>query len=366
MKETFSGAELRAHAMGGMPQGFERHHEAPKPPRPTHPGWFILFLIALGVAVASGVCFYLFFYAASKPQPASADGARPPVARLEAAPGSVATPTQTPPKKGADANAEDKPVSKAVAAKAMEYLRPRKGEMVQLFEYVRSSPHVNENALYAKIMKQVNFVFDEEDDRVNAFATIAEKKDTKDAVPLICLQGGAVRFGRAASLAVAAEACGDVGAAARFIAALKPSDCAKMDKDGFLRLIKDAGLVPALLEEKTVAQAKSISAGLLLGILAHESGHQALGHVLKSGPNTNLEISRNQEREADSFASSIISSSPFGEYILGGTLFWHYALAMQEDAGEATTHPHSRERLENFVRNNSDLARAYGIELPKN
>ena len=81
----------------------------------------------------------------------------------------------------------------------------------------------------------------------------------------------------------------------------------------------------------------------------------------------NIEIDRNEEREADSFASSVISASPFGEYIFAGTLFWHYAMAMQSDTDSdlASNHPLSRERFENFVRSNSEKAAAMGITLTK-
>lgn len=250
------------------------------------------------------------------------------------------------------------------AVKAASYMTPTEAEMSQLFEYVRNSSHVRENALYSNIMTHVKFVFGADNDKVNAFATVVRPKDGDgDATPVICFLGGAARFARVASLAVSAELCGDKGAAVRFIAALKPSDCASMDADSAVRIVGEAGLAGALSDDKVVAQAKSISAGLILGILAHESGHHSLGHVLKTGSSVNLEIFRNQEREADSFASSVIASSPFGEYILAGTLFWHYALAQQEASGAATTHPLSKERFENFVRANSDLAASLGVIL---
>ena len=114
-------------------------------------------------------------------------------------------------------------------------------------------------------------------------------------------------------------------------------------------------------------KAISYSSGTIVSVLAHESGHHALGHLLSFSEKTNLEIDRNQEREADSFASSVISASPFGEYIFAGTLFWHYAVAVQADGAsdEGSNHPLSRERFENFVRANAEKAAALGITLKK-
>lgn len=351
MKETFSGAELRAHAERGAPQGFERRRQAPPPPR--RPSGWLKYAVALVVAVAAGRYVYLCMN----------DRLGGPVAD-EA--GAEAEP-QPVPAGGEDAGsaAVTAPDKSAALVKAVAYLSPTEAEMSQLFEYVRNSSHVKENALYSGLMGQVQFVFKGDDDTVNAFATVVKaKEDSDEAIPVICVFGGAARFSRIASLAVAAELCGDKGAATRFVSALKPSDCAKLGEDDMLRLVRDSGLGGALADGKVVAQAKSVAAGLMLGILAHESGHQALGHVLKTGSNVNLEISRNQEREADSFASSVIASSPFGEYILAGTLFWHYALAIQAESGVATTHPLSKERFENFVRANSDLAESLGVNLP--
>jgi len=245
-----------------------------------------------------------------------------------------------------------------------DYITPSEAEMVQLFEYVRNSSHVRENLLYANVMGSVRFTYDPADSTVNAFAAVVRGDGAENgAIPVICMLGGAARFGRLAALAVALDWNGDHGAAARFINSLSPSDCSKMDDVAVVRIMNSAELVAALDDDKVLATAKSISAGLMLGILAHESGHHALGHVLGMSSSVNLDISRNQEREADSFASSVIASSPFGEYILVGTLFWHFALAHQESADGATTHPLSKERFENFVRANPDLAKGFGIDL---
>ena len=141
------------------------------------------------------------------------------------------------------------------------------------------------------------------------------------------------------------------------------ADCGKLDADAALRIVNEACSGGVLNNQIALTKAKSISAGLMLGIIAHECGHQSLGHVLKTGETVNLDISRNQEREADSFASSVISSSPFGEYILAGTLFWYYALANQQRDSNETTHPLAKERFENYVRSNKALAASLGIRL---
>ena len=89
------------------------------------------------------------------------------------------------------------------------------------------------------------------------------------------------------------------------------------------------------------------------------------GHIL--GPSyydSNQEIARNHEREADSFASSITAACPFGEYVYEGILFWHYVLAKQEgNQAVASTHPLSRERLENTIRANPSKASMLGISM---
>lgn len=245
------------------------------------------------------------------------------------------------------------------------FLNPTLAELNQLCEYVRNSPNVKENLAYSKIMSSVEFFYKGDDDAVNAYAALRKLDKTSDKLTrVIVFLGGAARFGRVASLAVGAELSGDKGAAKRFVDALSSKDLGKFDDKMAMRLARDAGLVSAFGNEGVVTKAKSVSAGLVLGIVAHEAGHQVLNHTLDTSKTVNLEISRNQEREADSFASSVIASSPFGEYILAGTLFWHYALAMQQgDEAVATTHPLSKERFENFVRANSELAATMGITI---
>ena len=247
-----------------------------------------------------------------------------------------------------------------------QYFQPSEAELAQLFEYVRSAANVKENLQYASIMKDVRFFYLADNDTVNAYASLKQLNKDKDELHrVIVLLGGAVRFSKVASLAVAAHLSGDKQAPVRLVRALAPADCGKVDLDAVVRLVNAADLGAALANETVQAKAKSVSAGMILGILAHEAGHHALGHTLNTSEKVNLDISRNQEREADSFASSVIASSPFGEYILAGTLFWHFALASQQGDAVATTHPLSKERFENFVRANAELAASMGITLDK-
>ena len=246
-----------------------------------------------------------------------------------------------------------------------EYVTPGRAEAVQLFEFVRNSAHVQENMLYADMLGGAQFRYEPEDGTLNAYAIMEPAvlpDGTQALVPVVMLPGGAARFGRVAALVVAASRRGYEGVGARFLEFLRREPLGCVGTGWSARVIQEVGLYPAMGDDRTLALAKSVSAGLLLGILAHEAGHLALGHVLRTEDRGNNDISRNQEREADSFASSVIASSPFGEYILAGMLFWHYALAQQEKEGtRPTTHPLSLERFENFVRANPDLAAEFGL-----
>jgi hypothetical protein len=235
----------------------------------------------------------------------------------------------------------------------------------QLFEFVRNSAHVQGNAHYRELLGRVRFEYEGGDDEVNAYAFAREEggEGVGRALEIHC-NAGAARFARLISLAMAAQLAGREGAVQELLSAMKPEHFAVLGEGAADSLLRESGLDGSLANAATRRNADSIASGMLTFVLAHESGHHALGHVFGSA--ANLEVSRNQEREADTFASSVIATSPYGEYIFAGTLFWQYALAQQEkNADGRGTHPLAQERLENLIRQNEEMAAAFGITAGK-
>ena len=268
----------------------------------------------------------------------------------------------------ADHQASPKPAEVGVETIA-SYLTPSDAEMDQLYSYVVNSPFVAENLQYRDRLKGIPFVYIATNDIVNAAAgrRIVEKDGKKSLAFHTVFFGGAARYARLVGLAAALQDAGHKDMLKKFVAAMPLSFCARCGTEDCVRFIVANGLTAALADGKIRQRAMSYSSGTIAYAIAHECGHHSLGHLLSFNEKVNLEISRNQEREADSFASSIISASPFGEYIFAGTLFWSYALAMQSDGSSdaASNHPLWKERFENFVRANAEKAAAMGIVLKK-
>ncbi len=262
-------------------------------------------------------------------------------------------------------SAVSRPRANAIAgdggtADLASYLTPSQEEVWQWWEYVRNSMHVRLNPAYNNYAAGTEFIYAHDEDVINAFA--GENDNQKKPFRIVFF-GGAMRFSRLASLAVAVDVCGRPGTASRFARGIDMEG--RMSMREAIDVMADCGLDEMLSLPGVRSKAQAISSGMIVGILAHEMGHVCLGHIL--GPSyydTNQEIARNHEREADSFASSITAACPFGEYVYEGTLFWHYVLARQEcNQAVASTHPLSRERLENIIRANSSKASALGINL---
>ena len=51
---------------------------------------------------------------------------------------------------------------------------------------------------------------------------------------------------------------------------------------------------------------------ILMGVMAHECGHICLGHLPYRGQDMHCSISRNDERQADSWASAVLQSCCLG------------------------------------------------------
>lgn len=259
--------------------------------------------------------------------------------------------------------------SKVDAAAIAAYLTPSDAEIDQLYSYVVNAPFVAENLQYRDRLKDIPFIYIATNDTVNASACrrLVEKAGKKGLAFHTVFYGGAARYARLVGLAAALQDAGHKDMLKKFVAAMPRSFCGRCRTDDCVRFIAENGLGEAIANEKIRQRAVSYSSGTIVSVLAHECGHHALGHLLAFPEKQNLEIDRNQEREADSFASSVISASPFGEYIFAGTLFWHYAVAMQADGDTdaSSNHPLSKERFENFVRANAEKAAAMGIVLKK-
>ena len=239
------------------------------------------------------------------------------------------------------------------------YFNPSEEEMRHLWEIIRTSPHITENKLYSAVIANVDFRYLADNDSVNAFAAM-HKPDGLGLgqKPILCLLGGYVRISRVLALAYAANQSGITNAMPRLVGIWKKLS------DGFSdstmkTFVEETGLSMVASSPEILVKAKAISSGMILATLAHEAGHHALGHLHGRVDSATREVSRNQEREADSFEASIMSVSPFGEFMLNGDLLY-YAIDAKVGGG-GYTHPYSEERFNNLVKANPVLAKAIGL-----
>ncbi len=251
-------------------------------------------------------------------------------------------------------------------------LIPLPDQIVQSKEIALSSPFIHGNAQYHARIESTSFRYLAEDMTVNAFATdypipVGDGEELKP--PAIAFLGGLAMVLRitAAALAVYIRPQSNLrflGGESSLIKAFHAIGDALVQGGGKLdpEVFGDTlmGVVPTeiLEDDRFVGLARSLSAAMEAAVIAHEAGHLALGHTL--GQRLNFDVSRNQEREADSFASSILTSSPFREYLFLGQIFITIVFSWMEHAArrtDPTTHPLGRERFFNALTNNSAAAK---------
>jgi hypothetical protein len=260
-------------------------------------------------------------------------------------------------------------------------LMPLPDQITQSKNMTLSSPFIQNNELYSTRIASVNFRYFDEDTTVNAFAT-DHPVDLPDGgtlePPAIIFMGGLALALRvvAAALAVSMRpraGLKDAAGGSCLAKAFRAMGSALVQSEGkfdleMLGMIFEQIIAPEIVEgnDRFVSLARSLSASMESAVIAHEAGHISLSHTL--GLALNFDVSRNQEREADSFASSVLSSSPFREYLFLGQVFvtllftWLDHVARTKDP---TTHPLGRERFFNVLTNNSaaaeDAADQFGL-----
>jgi hypothetical protein len=257
-----------------------------------------------------------------------------------------------------------------------DLLLPREDQVRQAANFVFHSPFVQGNPLYQKRAGETTFVFLSNNPKVNAFATDAPlplKKGGELKPPVIVFFGGlavAIRLATAAlavhlrsksrGLTTLKETFGSLGQA---IVGSQGSIDVEASVNIFLKSV--APRVPQG-EEGFVSLARSCAASAEMCVVAHEAGHIALGHTLAR--DLNFDMARNQEREADSFASSALSTCPFPEYLFLGQVLVSIIFAWYEHATgmrKATSHPLAGERFFNAMQSNSqaaeEAAEAFGL-----
>ena len=279
-----------------------------------------------------------------------------------------------------DTPLQESKAGSADVAEFAEVLAPKPSQIHQSASFTLSSPFIQENAAYAKRVSSINFVYMDHDLQLNAYATdhpVTLEDGTKVTPPVVVFLAGldvAIRLAAAAlstHLAVAelrqktpgssllAGTLSRIGETLRRTGKFGPEASLAIFKECVLPSVPD-------VDEHTISLTRSYTAAMESFVIAHEAGHVALGHT--QGGRQNLDVSRNQEREADSFAASTLSTSPFRDYLFLGGVFVTIIFSWTEFVfgnRPATTHPLGRERFFNLLRSNSasadEVSRRFGL-----
>ena len=252
------------------------------------------------------------------------------------------------------------------------FVIPLEYQIEQSASFVFKSEFIQSNSQYKERINAVTLGIQLEDPTVNAFAT-------DDPTPQIIIMGGMARAMRvsAAGLSLHMQ-LRDKGAAPIHLRRLFQllGEGIIANHGTFPQQVGEVLYSECMGEEidaafesgtdRFVSLARDFGAVMEMYVIAHEAGHIALGHTL--GPTLSYDMSRNQEREADSFASSCLSTSPFRDKLFLGQVFATVILAWMDHAAaldEVSTHPSSHDRFLSALRSNKeaaeDAAEQYGL-----
>lgn len=225
-----------------------------------------------------------------------------------------------------------------------------------IFEICTRSPYVSGNPDYKKKARATEIIFNP-DDEVNAYAqSLGGNRSRITMMNGLCniaipLAFALATFKNDSDIDILTHACNAI-------------------TDTGNSSFKDNEVDPMLerlgydLKNKYLAEeAKSFFTGILLSVVAHELGHICLSHVVRN--DGTFETTRNDERSADLFSQSVISSTPFGGYTILSSLFIEilFTWMLKNDDGPATTHPHARERVINTVNSHEQYLEGLGITI---
>lgn len=236
------------------------------------------------------------------------------------------------------------------------------------FDFVKKAPFINDNQMYKGRSDSTSILLDEGNFTVNAFATDYPIGEGRNSPPYIVFFEGYCVIAKICSILFSLLLLDkiDIDTFKKLNQAIVNEfrkGNGKFDYYLFQKMYNQFNLEEQI-NNSELRKSRSIYFSVLLDVCAHELGHICLGHTLRNGPNS-FEVSRNQEREADSFASSVISESPFSDYncygAMIGNLIFIWLQGRENDSSEVTTHPHSEERLMYLIRANKEQFQELGI-----
>lgn len=275
---------------------------------------------------------------------------------------------------------------------AARALIPQIGEIESIFSAVKSSPHIRGNTSYNETASKIELIYWPDSLVVNASAASKSDEDNGEdngedeseelvrqtsssrqiKTPVVNYHLGWDYMMRCVSISVAScidDRTNKLISASELAHALQK--CSQSMGDGeFIESELDYFYEQACsLSSRGLARARDITRSINTEAIAHEIGHIVLHHLdTEHLLNETYEISRNQERQADDFASNVLGSMSYREHVfLGHAVSSMFFCWLEETMkpGQVTTHPHSRERLENALRGNSQAAKeaaeTYGL-----
>jgi len=226
-----------------------------------------------------------------------------------------------------------------------------------IFNLCKQTAYVTKNKDYDSKAKNTNISYSEENTQVNAYAMSHSQRShsitilggLSNATKLLAV--ALAEFKRTENLEQMVDACNWIG-----------STCLE-NQFHFIEDMIQEGIdeLEYNLTSYLAKESKAFSVGLLLAVVAHELGHICLSHTLRD--DVSNEISRNDERQADLFAQSVISDTPFAGYLILSSLFMEILFTWmgKNNDGPATTHPHSKERVYNTLNSHDEYLAELGI-----
>jgi hypothetical protein len=242
----------------------------------------------------------------------------------------------------------------------VEFLDPTSEELTGSLGLVCSSRFIRNNEFYQSTVSRLHFSFDATADELNAYACMDES--------IVYLRGLAVaQRVTAAVISVLDKNHSVTPLSSSAVDCLLTGVFDHIGKRNSWNTSDGVEVLQSLFASRAFAAgsilpnlsvARSIATACECYVIAHEIGHLALGHV-QAGVVWPQNVQRNQEREADSFASSTLSQAPFAEYLFIGHLATLFLLLQsQRRRGEdhKSTHPDPESRLHSAYLNNPSLA----------